>query len=161
MTGKMRSVCSVLLLTALSCLMSFSLVLAAQANQDQEKDVEAMVNAAVKLIQEKGVAAFDELNKGGDAWVKGATGIFVSDGAGIELANPAQPEIVGKNVKDIPGAAETFEGQWKLVQEKGQGWYDGSWQKPGTDKQTSCRSFVKGVEVGGQQYLVGAAYYLD
>ena len=160
MVGKIRAIFALLLVASLCC--TASLALASDAdNSDQAKEVEAMVKAAAALIQQKGQDAFAELNAGGDAWHKGATGIFVSDGAGMELVNPAQPEIVGKNLKDIPGAAKTFEEQWKLVQEKGQGWYEGTWQKPGTDKQTKCRSFVKGVEAGGIQYLVGAAYYLD
>lgn len=163
MTGKVRSIRSVLLLTALSCLMAFSLVLTAQAEQGQEKDVEAMVNAAVRLIQAKGVAAFDELNTGGDAWVKGATSIFVADDSGKELVNPAQPELVGQSLWKHKGADGKLiiQEQWKLVKEKGQGWYSGTWQKPGTDTQASCRSFVKGVTVDDKEYLVGAAYYLD
>lgn len=161
MTGKMRNIRSVLFLTALSCLMSFSLAVAEQASPD--KEVEAMVLSAAKLIQKKGVAAFDELNAGGDAWVKGDTGIFVSDESGKELVNPVQPELVGQSLwkyKDADGKLIIQE-QWKLVKEKGQGWYAGTWQKPGTEKQTNCRSFVKGVTVDGKEYLVGAAYYLD
>jgi len=128
----------------------------------QEKQVKELVNSAVKLIKSRGEAAFAELNVKNGPWHKGETAIFVSSETGQEMVNAAQPELVGKNLWDFknPDGRLIVQEQWKLVKTKGEGWIDGMWVKPGTDKVVPCRSFVQGVKIKGKSYMVGAAYYL-
>ncbi len=136
---------------------------AAPEQANQEKQVRALVKSAVKLVKAKGEAAFAEFNVKNGPWHKGDTCIFVSDRKGVERANAASPELVGKNLwnhKDPDGRLVVQE-QWKLVDTKGRGWIESKWAKPGTDKPLRCRSYVQGVKVKGQRYMVGAAYWLE
>lgn len=161
MTKKFCLLCLVAVFTLLPCLDSLSPVATAVA-ADQEKQVKELVKSAVKLIESKGEAAFAELSDKRGPWHKGATGIFVSSEAGLEVANAAQPELVGKNLWDFkgPDGKLIVQEQWKLVKTKGEGWIDGLWVKPGTDKAAPCRTFVQGVKIKDKAYMVGAAYYL-
>lgn len=157
MTHISRTACLIIVAAALAlCLAAHTPAAAAQADE-----VKAMVKSAVKLIEAKGEPAFTELNAPNGPWRKGPTAIFVADEKGVEVVNAAEPEMVGKNLwdyKDANGKLLVQE-QWKLVKAKGEGWIDGVWVKPGTDKPTPCRSFVQMAEVDGKLYLVGAAYY--
>ena len=161
MTKKFFLLCLLALFTLSPCLVSVSPVATAVA-ADQENQVKELVKSAVKLIKSKGEAAFAELSVKEGVWHKGETGIFVSSETGLEVANAAQPELVGKNLWDLktPDGKLIVQEQWKLVKTKGEGWIDGLWVKPGTDRATTCRTFVQGVKIKDKAYMVGAAYYL-
>ncbi|MFH1035622.1 MAG: cache domain-containing protein [Pseudomonadota bacterium] len=147
---------------SLAFLTSTALAAKPAPNPAQEKAIKAMVASAAKLIKTKGDAALAEFNaNAGNRWGKGPTGIFVSDEKGLELANAAEPGMVGKSVWDYkdPDGKLVVQEEIKLAKTKGKGWLDCKWAKPGTDQPVACRAFVQGVKVKGKFYLVGAAYY--
>lgn len=151
---------TILLFACLFCLAAAAPASAA-GTKAQDKAVKALVGKAAKFIQAKGKAAFTKINAPGNPWRQGDTAIFVSDTKGLEVANAAYPEMVGKNLwnyKD-PDGRLVVQDQWKLVRAKGKGWYECKWPKPGSDQPTLCRVFVQGVKVKGQRYLVGAGYF--
>ncbi|MFZ5586922.1 MAG: cache domain-containing protein [Thermodesulfobacteriota bacterium] len=134
---------------------------AAAGSAAQDKEVKALVKKAVKLVKAKGQAAFAEINAPGGPWRRGDTAIFVTDAKGLEVANAAYPELVGKNLwghKDPDGRLVVQE-QWKLVKAKGKGWYECKWPKPGSDQAVACRVYLEGVKVNGRRHLVGAGYF--
>ena len=45
--------------------------------------------------------------------------------------------------------------------EKGCGWVDYLWNKPGEDKVSEKSSYIKQVEVDGETLIVGVGVYLD
>lgn len=161
MYSKMNRFGAAALATLALCLFCFGPAAAASTEPAQAKMVEDMVNSAIRLIQTKGQAAFKELNAADGPWHKGATSIFVSDDKGLELVNPAQPELIGKNFWEYkdPQGKLLIQEQWDLVKARGEGWLDCTWIKPGTTRQARCRAFVKDVEAQGKRFLVGAAYY--
>lgn len=154
-----------LLLAGLFCLTCLVCVAPAAAAPDaaKDKEVKALVKKAVKRIKAKGQAAFAEINAKDGPWRKGDTAIFVADAKGMEVANAAYPELVGKNLWDHkdPDGKLVVQDQWKIVKTKGKGWYQCKWPKPGSDQATACRVYVEGVKVKGQRHLVGAAYFLE
>jgi signal transduction histidine kinase len=145
----------------LTCLAFVSPAAAAPAAATQEKAVKALVNKAVKLIKAKGEAAFTEINAKDNPWRQGDTAVFVADAKGLEVANAAYPELVGKNLWDYqdPDGRLVVQEQWKLVKAKGKGWYECKWPKPGSDQAVRCRVYLQGVKAKGTRYMVGAAYF--
>jgi cytochrome c len=128
-----------------------------------EKEVEAYVRAAAKLVESKGEAAFPELRKPGSAWCTGDRYIFGFDDKGLELVNGAFPKLEGVNLwdyQDVPGRY-LLRDQVALVKAKGSGWVDLSWPRPGETKARKVRAFVQGVKLGDRLVIVGSAIYLD
>jgi cytochrome c len=128
-----------------------------------EKEVEAYVRAAAKLVESKGEAAFPELRKPGSAWCTGERYIFVFDEKGLELVSGAFPKLEGTNLwdyQDVPGRY-LLRDEVALVKAKGSGWVDLSWPKPGETKARKVRSFIQGVKLGDRLVIVGSAIYLD
>lgn len=154
---------SLLLIMVWACLLCLAAAgpAAAAGTKAQDKAVKALVGKAAKLVQAKGEAAFAQINAPGNPWRQGDTAIFVSDTKGLEVANAAYPDLVGKNLWDHkdPDGRLVVQDQWKLVRAKGKGWYECKWPKPGSDQAALCRVYVTGVKVKGQRYLVGAGYF--
>ena len=147
------------------CLLGLSLAApasAARKNPLLERQAKTMSDSAIKLIKSKGEAAFFEMNQKDGPWFKGGVGIFVSDEKGVELVNPADPGLVGKNLWDYkdPDGKLVIQEQWKIVKAKGKGWLDCKWNKPGESQASRCRVYVRGVKTGGKNLMVGAFYYL-
>src|SRR3974390_1812449 len=104
----MNTVKIFLVCTALLTLMIVNSVNAQQAppTSDQSKRIEAMVNKAAALVENKGKAAFAEFRKRDSEWWFGQTYLFVYDKDMNVLLNPAFPEREGTNVhgdKDVNG----------------------------------------------------------
>ncbi len=125
--------------------------------------VKAMVQAAADLVKAKGESAFPEFRKKGSKWMGPENYIFIFDEKGLELVNGGFPEMEGKNLWDHKDASGRYvlRDQVALIKAKGSGWIEGSWPKPGQTKEMKCRSFLKGVTVGGRLLIVGAPLYLE
>lgn len=87
--------------------------------------------------------------------------IFVTDYEGIELVNPHQPDLVGKDLNDM-----TDDDGVKVVQEliaaakrPAGGFVKYIWQKPGVSYNVPKLTFVRGVQDWG--WVVGIGLYLD
>ncbi len=131
-------------------------------DKKQDKEVQALVKAAVKQIKAKGEAALPEFSKPGSKWLKGGHYIFVFDETGLELANGAAPQLEGKNFWDFQdaGGAYVTRDELALVKAKGKGWMEVFWPKPGQDKPEKCRVYLQGVKLKGKLLVVGSAYWL-
>jgi signal transduction histidine kinase len=91
------------------------------------------------------------------------TYVFVVDSTCTVLVNPLFPEQEGKNVydyQDIRGKY-FFREFFRVVNEKGSGWVDYYWPKPGDARPSSKTSFVKKIVVRKQPYLVGTGIYTE
>lgn len=123
--------------------------------------IEDMVNQATALIEEKGRKAFDELrNKKGPFYFMD-TYIFVTSPEGKELVNPAQPSLEGKNLIDMKDLQENkfVKQEIDLAMQKGSGWVENTWFKPGTNNPAPKMTFVKKAEANGETFIVGSGYY--
>lgn len=132
-------------------------------NDHMEKTfITSMVEDAAALIEKKGKDAFADFhNAQGRFLVKDAY-IFVIDPNGVELANPAFPNLEGKNVLNIKDSNNKLfvKDFFKVAENKGEGWVNYMWPKPGDSTPTQKSTFVKKVKYGDEWFLVASGAYL-
>jgi len=119
------------------------------------------VNDATALIRTMGRDAFPILKNKASEFVYKDTYVFVLDASYNMLVHPASPELEGKNLRDMKDAAGKFLFRefMQVVQERGSGWVDYLWPKPGTAKPEPKTSFVSKVVVKGEAFVVGTGIY--
>jgi signal transduction histidine kinase len=121
-----------------------------------------MVTDAVEQIEKKGTAAFPLFHDPKGSFVAKEAYIFVIDPDGIELVNPAFPNLEGRNLtdlKDTQGKQMTRE-MLNVVETTGSGWVDYMWPKPGESISTQKSAYVAKAKMGDQWVLVGCGVYL-
>ena len=153
---------SVLIFFGVVYLFSFPGFSAESPQSDDAKQIVALVNSAATLVESKGRDAFVEFKKKDSKWYNKKTYVFVDDINGIVLVNPPTPEIEGKNLidmKDAKGKALIRE-FIKTAKTKGSGWVDYWWPKPGEEKPSKKRSYIKQAKMpNGEIVIVGAGIY--
>lgn len=123
--------------------------------------IEDVVNRAASLVKEQGKEAFMQLRDKIGSFVFMDTYVFVDNMEGVELVNPAQPSLEGKNLmneKDLKGKfieREIIGG----VSKNDSGWVDYYWYKPGQNAAALKQTFLRKVQHGNETYIVGAGFY--
>jgi len=121
------------------------------------------VDDAITLMKKDVNKAFSILKDKTSEFVYNDSYIFVLDTTFTLLVDPPFPKYEGTNVyhyKDIYGKY-IFREFMKVAREKGSGWVNYMWPKPGETKQSQKSSFVKKVVINNKFYLVGTGIYLD
>ena len=141
-----------------------STAFSAEPTQSKEaKQIVALVDKAAVLVESKGKAAFPEFKKKGTEWYKGEAYLFINDLKGINLMHPVSPELEGKDLidlKDANGKALVRE-FIETAKNKGQGWVEYMWPKPGEKKPSKKISYVKAAKMpNGETVIVGAGLYV-
>jgi methyl-accepting chemotaxis protein len=87
--------------------------------------------------------------------------IWVNDQQPRMVMHPIKPELNGKDLSDIkdPSGKPIFVEFVKVAKEKGGGFVNYNWPKPGEDKPVAKTSYVKLYEPWG--WVVGSGMYLD
>lgn len=141
--------------------MVFSLTSMAWADSATKEEAVAKCKEAVKLIQDKGLdAGKKEIGSKTGPFVWKDSYVFLMDLAGNVLAHPMVPELTER--KDLL-TVENSDGKFlfkefiKLANEKGQGWVDYMFPKPGNEDPVAKTTYIE--RVPGTQYLVGAGIY--
>jgi cytochrome c len=134
----------------------------ADAPQSKEaKQIVALVDKAAALTESKGKSAFPEFKKKGGEWLTGETYVFIADMNGTILMHPANPELETKSILDLKDAnGKAF--MWEFIEtaQKGSGWVDYMWPKPGEKKPAKKLSYIKRAKMpNGETVLVGAGIY--
>jgi methyl-accepting chemotaxis protein len=77
------------------------------------------------------------------------------------IMHPIKPELMGQDVKEIkdPTGKAVFFDAAQLVQQKGEGFIDYQWPKPGKDAPQPKLSFVTGFAPWG--WVIGTGVYID
>jgi signal transduction histidine kinase len=125
--------------------------------------IEDIVNRAAELVNANGEKAFTALRDKTGPFVFMDTYVFVDSPDGIELVNPAQPSMEGKNlidVKDVNGKLVVRE-YIDAAMKKGSGWVDYYWYKPGENEAGLKHTYVRKVKYGKETYIVGAGLYAE
>jgi signal transduction histidine kinase len=137
------------------------IIVAVIADSPKAKEIEALVNKAASLIDNKGKAVFPELGKPDSEWRYGDIYLFADTMDGTQVFSGAFPNLNGKNfssVKDSNG--KFFMNAFKeTVQSHGSGWVDYMWPQPGQTQPSQKWSYVKAVTIDGEPGLVGAGFY--
>jgi signal transduction histidine kinase len=127
---------------------------------EKAKQIEAMVDKAAALIDRSGKAAFADFRKKDSEWFHGTTYLYSYDLKGNVLLNPAFPQREGTNVmgqKDANG--KLFHDEIIRTAEKGSGWVDYMFPKPGETKLSQKWAYVKHVTIDGVPGLVASGFY--
>ena len=120
------------------------------------------VNDAVGQIEKNGEAAFPLFHDPTGPFIAKDAYIFVFDRSGVDLVNPAFPNLEGRNLldfKDTQGKHPIRE-MLEVARTRGSGWVDYMWPKPGESVSTQKSAYVSKAKVGGKWLLVGCGAYL-
>ena len=122
--------------------------------------VEALDDAVI-LIRQMGPKAFPVLRDKGSEFVYKDTYVFVVDSAYKVLVNPAFPGEEGQNVYDLRdvNGKYFFRELFHVAGEKGSGWVDYLWPKPGEARPSPKSTYVRKIVVRGTSYIVGTGIY--
>jgi len=123
---------------------------------DKEECV-AKCEAAVKMMKDDFTGALCEINKKDGKFVKGSVYVFAMRG-GVMIAHPMKPTLIGRDLSSLKdkGGKEFFKEFVKVGKEKGSGWVDYKWPKPGEKDPSDKSSYILKVD---DNYFVGAGYY--
>ena len=125
--------------------------------------IEDVVSRAAALIGEHGKEAFGRLRDRTGPFVFMDTYVFVHGLDGIELVNPAQPTLEGRNLldlRDLQGKAVIQE-QVAIAERDGSGWLDCYWYKPGDNTPARKLTYVRKAQFGQDTYVVGSGIYTE
>lgn len=121
------------------------------------------VDEAAEQIKQNGKRAFPTLRDKAEPFWYQDVYVFVHDKNGIELVNPAFPELENTNIldsKDVDGkplVRETIE----MLETKETGWISYRWPKPGETEVSTKLAYVRKVKTGDDVLYIGAGLYLD
>lgn len=127
-----------------------------------ERDfVVEQVEDAAALIERDGTDAFEVLRDPAGGFRFYDAYVFVFDEEGVQRVNAAFPDKENRNLLDLEDAEGVVIGREMLdvVHERGAGWVDYLWPKPGDTRPSKKSSYVQGVRVGETLYVVGAGVY--
>ncbi len=117
------------------------------------------VNTAALLVERRGAAvAFQELRDPSSRFQFRGSYVFVLDGSGHSLIDPAYPTEAGRdmtNFRDAVGRPIISE-VVKALKKSDRTWIQYLWPQPGEIVLSRKMMYVRKVEVGGQTYLVGS-----
>jgi signal transduction histidine kinase len=120
------------------------------------------VKDAVREIEKSGAAAFPLFRDPTAPFIEKDAYIFVINRNGVDLVNPAFPNLEGRSlldVKDTQGKHPIRE-MLKVLQTSGSGWVNYMWPKPGESVSTQKSAYVSKAKMGDQWVLVGCGVYL-
>jgi signal transduction histidine kinase len=122
---------------------------------DQVKD-------AVGQIEQNGEAAFQLFHDRTGPFIAKDAYIFVIDEFGIDLVNPAFPNLEGRNILDVKDTQGKYliQEMLKIAQTTGSGWVDYMWPKPGESVSTRKSAYVRRAQLGEMWVVVGCGVYL-
>ena len=129
---------------------------AAFASDSSPEQAKAHAEMAAAYVREHGAdAAAVEFNKSEGDFIKGDLYVFVVDAAGVFLAHPIKPALVGKNMielKDVEGTPLIK----NFTEIDGEGWSPYKWPHPVTKQIRPKKSYI--INVDGFILGVGAYY---
>ena len=123
--------------------------------------IEKKVNEACELLGKEGEAAFPAFQGQDSNFIFAGTYIWIHDQEGIMRMHPIKYKLNGKNLINLadPTGKLFFAVMNEVCDQKGSGWVDYLWPKPGQKKPSPKISFVKQVKHGNDTFVVGCGTY--
>ncbi len=121
------------------------------------------VAEAAELIASEGEAAFAVLRDRAGGFLFYDAYVFVLSTDGKMLVNPPSPHLEGTDALDIEDENGVRPGRemLALLETQDEGWVSYLWPRPGDKKPSRKQAFVRRVEAGGKELVVGAGVYYD
>jgi len=123
--------------------------------------IEKKVNDACQLLGQQGEGAFNAFQGKDSDFIFSGTYIWIHDQNGIMRMHPIKYKLNGKNLINLTDSTGKlfFAVMNEVCEEKGSGWVDYMWPKPGEKKPAPKISFVKQVKHGEDTFVVGCGTY--
>jgi signal transduction histidine kinase len=121
-----------------------------------------LTNEAVNLIERKGEECFTEFRQKDSKWFHDDFYVFVWRTDGIRVVYPPDPAGEGEDMSDLKDINNKPIGQLFIdiaKSDRGEGWIEYQWPKPGEDVPSIKFTFIKRAEFNDRTYLVGSGYY--
>lgn len=120
------------------------------------------VKDAIGQIQKNEKEAFRLFHDATGPFIVKDAYIFVIDSNGVELVNPAFPNLEGRKLMDLKDTHGKFliREMLKVVKDSNSGWVDYMWPKPGESVSTQKSTYVSKAKIGDKWLLVGCGVYL-
>lgn len=126
------------------------------------KMITEKVNKAHKLLTEEGLDAFAKFKGKDSEFIFAGTYIWIHDMEGVMMMHPIKFKMEGKRLiglKDKNGKL-FFTEMNKVAREKGAGWIDYMWPKPGQKEASRKVSYVKLCKMkNGKEVVIGCGVY--
>lgn len=131
-------------------------------DQMEREFVVDAVEDAITEIQKNQQEAFRLFHDRTGPFIAKDAYIFVIDTNGVELVNPALPNLEGRNVTNVTDTRGKFLVQEMLrtVKTSGSGWVDYMWPKPGESVSTQKSTYVGKAKLSNNWLVVGCGVYL-
>ncbi|HMK61551.1 MAG TPA: methyl-accepting chemotaxis protein [Dissulfurispiraceae bacterium] len=169
-------VISMSLFTILVLILGISLyflpLLASRIMEEKRSQTESVVDIAYNLIYEydarakKGEFSIEEAQKRAVARIKELRYkkdeyFWINDMQPIMIMHPTQPQLDGKDLNDYkdPNGKKLFVAMVNVCKEKGSGFVDYDWPRPGQTKPVPKISYVKLYQPWG--WIIGSGIYVD
>ena len=129
----------------------------------QKSFVVDVVDSAVELLLREGSKAFDMIKDKRSQYLYQDTYVFVIEDNGLTLLNAAFPKLEGRNIIDYKDADGNYFVQEfiNVAKNRGHGWVDYPWPKPGDVEKSQKLTYVRKVMVNGKMVVVCAGLYQD
>lgn len=123
--------------------------------------IKGKVDQACNLLEKEGKAAFPEFKGKNSDFIFCGTYIWVHDLKGVMRMNPAIPKMEGMNLIDVKDGhnKRPFSEMNRVAKEKGAGWVDYWWPKPGLTIPSRIISYIRLCKVDGEDMVVGCGIY--
>lgn len=120
--------------------------------------IKEKVDQACNLLEKEGKAAFPKFKGKNSDFIFGGTYIWVHDLKGVMRMDPAIPKMEGMNLIDVKDGHDKrpFFEMNRVAKEKGAGWVDYWWPKPGLPTPSRKISYLRLCKVDGEDLVVGA-----
>ncbi len=121
------------------------------------------VDDAIELIRTEGeAAAFARFRDPTSGFLFYSAYVFVLDRDGVLLVNNGTPENENKNLSDLADIdGRQFVREMLRVPVDGSAWIHYKWPRPGDERPSAKSSFVRLVDFGGRELIVGSGVYFD
>ncbi|ADK86343.1 hypothetical protein Deba_2990 [Desulfarculus baarsii DSM 2075] len=129
----------------------------------ERRFVEELVEEAARLVAQKGRAAFELLADPEGPFRFGDIYVFIDEPSGVEIFNPAFPDIQGKNCVELKdGFGNYFVRAYiDKAMRQGGGWTRYNWPRPGQVKPSLKYAYTRQSTMDGKPVIVGMGIYLD
>ena len=120
------------------------------------------VTKAVAEINQHGQAAVALLRDPTGPFIAKDAYVFVIDMNGVEVVNPAFPNLEGRSLLDLKDTHGKYllQEMLQVVQTRGSGWVDYMWPKPGESVSTQKSAYVCQATLGEKAVMAGCGVYL-
>lgn len=147
----------------LIALIGFCMATNAFAEGATKEEVIAKCKEAAEMVKADAAAGTAEIAKKDGKFVWKDTYVFLMDFNGKMLAHPMKPALTEKDTvfgvpdKNTESPKMIFDEFVKVAKEKGEGWVDYMWPKPGEKEPSVKSSYI--YRVPGKDVVIGAGIY--